>query len=91
MLLLAPYGHSAAKRGDEVFPCFPNLGMVVSLLRNSIACVWRTKRVGIMVIEIERMQIHFLSDVFFTAPSPSWLYRRSLFFSKIINRLATIK
>ena len=57
--------------------------MVLSLLRNSIACVWRTKRVGIMVIEIERMQIHFLNDVFFTAPSPSWLYRRSLFFSEI--------
>ena len=57
--------------------------MVLSLLRNSIACVWQTKRVGIMVIEIERMQIHFLSDVFFTTPSPSWLYRRSLFFSEI--------
>ena len=38
------------------------------VLRNSaqkeFACIWQSKSVGGIAIEIERTQIHFLSDVF---------------------------
>ena len=76
------------KRGDEVFPFFLNLGMVLvvlSLLRNSIACVWWTKRVGVMVIEIERMQIHFLCDVFFHCAVAIMVIQKILIFQRDIG------
>ena len=48
-----------------IFFLFLKLNMV---LRNSaqkgFACIWQSKWVGLIAIEIERTQIHFLSDVF---------------------------
>ena len=42
------------------------------VLRNSaqkeFACIWQSKRDGVIAIEIERTQIHFLSDVFVAVP-----------------------
>ena len=47
------------------FILFMNLDMVD---RNSapeeFACIWQSKRVGIITIETEKMWIHFLCDVF---------------------------
>ena len=40
---------------------------IIMVLRNSaqkeFACIWQSKSVGVIVTEIERTQIHFLSDV----------------------------
>ena len=33
-------------------------------LKNEFVCIWRSKWVGVIVIEIERTQIHFWIDVF---------------------------
>ena len=50
---------------DQIFFLFLTLGIAV---RNSapeeFAFIWQSKQVGIIVIEIQRTQIHFLSDVF---------------------------
>ena len=36
------------------------------------ACIWQSKRVGIIAIPFERTRIHFLSDVFVAWPSSTW-------------------
>ena len=50
---------------DKIFFLFMNLDMVD---RNSapeeFACIWQSKRVGIITIETEKMWIHFSWDVF---------------------------
>ena len=56
---------------DQIFFLFLTLDMAV---RNSateeFAFIWHSKQVGIIVIEIQRTRIHFLSDV--SVPTPSW-------------------
>ena len=36
--------------------------------QKEFACIWQSKRDGVIAIEIERTQIHFLSDVFVAVP-----------------------
>ena len=64
--LISRFMEDVNKRRLTVFFIFLNLNMA---LRNSaqkeFACIWPSKcRVGVIAIEIERTQIHFLSNVF---------------------------
>ena len=59
------YGERKLVTAKFSFSFYQYLNMV---LRNStqkeFACLWRSKWVGVIAIEIERTQIHFLSDLF---------------------------
>ena len=48
-----------------IFRLFLTLNMVLrNLAQKEFACIWQSKWLGVIVIEIERTQIHFLSEVF---------------------------
>ena len=70
--LISRFTEEVNKRQLNLF--FLNLNMVLrNSVQNELAWVWQSKLVGVIAIEIERMQFHFLSDVFVTvAVVVSW-------------------